>query len=534
MHINFYSIPPLISSLLVLGMRIVILVKKPAARLNRVFFFLCLVTTAWLLLYSVNYSLSRSDIIEIIFRLAYCSIALIAILFFHYVTVFLQLSWAKQWHKVNYVYATLLSVLILKTNFIVSGLNKFFWGYYPKAGICHPCFLLYFVGLLLFTLLLLIKEAKNPLNDKKKINQIKYQLLAFTIFALASFDFVPNYGIELYPFGYIPTIIFIGIIAYTVIKHQSMDIEIVIRRGLIYSLLVSIISVTYLLIIVIFERYFQSVMGYSTVIGSVVAAAVIALVVTPLKIKIQLLIDKILFKGSPDEISEQNEQLRREVAQTERFKAAAALANSVAHEIRNPLSAIKTFVDYFPDRKDDPAFLEKFKKIVPHEIERINDLAQQLLEFARPSPLQMTRVNISKILDDSLDLLTTQFKQHNIVISQSFPDHELTLNADTNKLKQVFLNLLLNAIDSMPNGGTLTVRIESAGPHIKISISDTGSGIAAKDLPHIFEPFFTTKHKGTGLGLAIVQGIIEEHGGKIFVKSEIGKGTSFIITLPCT
>ena len=224
--------------------------------------------------------------------------------------------------------------------------------------------------------------------------------------------------------------------------------------------------------------------------------------------------------------------MRKEVAQTERFKAAAALANSVAHEIRNPLSAIKTFVDYFPARKDDPAFLEKFNKIVPNEIDRINNLAQQLLEFARPSPLQMEQINIQKLLNDSLDLLNTQLKQHNITVAKSFPAQNLTTSADANKLKQVFLNLFLNAVDAMPSGGRLSVGIEPAGPWIKISISDTGSGIAAKDLLHIFEPFFTTKPKGTGLGLAIVQGIIEEHGGKIAVKSEIGKGTTFNIELP--
>ena len=443
--VNLYAIPPLLCSIFILIVGVLVLSRNFSAATNRTFFLICLSTMMWLSFYAINYNSSslNKNSIEAVYRIAYCGVAFIGIFYFHYLTTFLELKWTRGWNLVNYFFGTVVSILILKTNFVVAGLYKFFWGYYPKAGIWHPYFLVYYIFIILSSIFFLLQARAAVSNDKRRLNQIKYQLFAFSIFGIACLDFVPNYGIELYPFGYLPAAIFVGIISYTIIKYQLMDIIIVIRRGLIYSLLISIISVTYLATILLFEHYFQSIIGYSTFVGSFIAAALIAIVVTPLKIKIQFLIDKIIFKGSPIEISEENEQLRKEVAQTERFKAAATLANSVAHEIKNPLAAIQTFLEYFPNKKNDPEFLEKFNKIVPQEIKRINDLAQQLLEFAKPSPLELKDVNIHELLNDSLDLLSTQFKQHNVAVVKKFfsDDFSPVTKADANKLKQVFINL---------------------------------------------------------------------------------------------
>ena len=318
---------------------------------------------------------------------------------------------------------------------------------------------------------------------------------------------------------------------YAIFKHRMLYLSIVLKQSLVYSLLIAAASITYLIIVILFEKILQGFLGYRSIAVSIFAAFLLGILFVPLRNRIQSIIDKKFFKGSQFDILRENQQLRKEVAQTERFKAAAALANSVAHEIKNPLASVQTFLEYFLQKKDDPAFLKKFNKIVPYEIKRINNLVQQLLEFAKPAPLEIKKVRVKELLENCLDLLSGPLHQNNISVKKIFSSNPI-INADHNKLKQAFINLFLNAIEAMPNGGILGVEIFCQSDQLKIIITDTGCGITAKDLLHIFEPFYTTKPKGTGLGLAIVQGIIEEHGGKISVKSEIGKGTTFNIELP--
>jgi signal transduction histidine kinase len=247
----------------------------------------------------------------------------------------------------------------------------------------------------------------------------------------------------------------------------------------------------------------------------------VALIFTPLKNKIQNFVDRAFFKATPMEIAHQNEKL----------KAVATLARGLAHEIRNPLTTLKVYSEYVAQKKDDPEFIRQYEKIVPAEIDRINNLISDLLAFAKPSTPQMQAVNPSEIIKNLLILLEQKFKSSRITINTEL-ENNVHLQADPNQLKQVLLNLILNAIDAMPNGGKLTIQTTKDNNYYTISISDTGCGIDPKDLPHIFDPFFTKKEKGTGLGLSITQGIIERHHGKIMTKSKPGQGTEFIIQLP--
>ncbi|HXV18742.1 MAG TPA: ATP-binding protein, partial [Candidatus Omnitrophota bacterium] len=141
------------------------------------------------------------------------------------------------------------------------------------------------------------------------------------------------------------------------------------------------------------------------------------------------------------------------------------------------------------------------------------------------------RENICSILDDTLELLTSHLLKSHIELHRTYPKM-LLLFIDRNQLKQAFLNIFLNSIQAMPNGGKLYVSLEMAGTsNVIISIRDTGAGIPKEELPHIFDPFHTTKEAGTGLGLSIVHGIIEKHGGEIKVESEVGRGTTISVIL---
>ncbi len=313
-----------------------------------------------------------------------------------------------------------------------------------------------------------------------------------------------------------------------------MDINIVINRSIVYSLLITTITIVYLLFVLLVERFSQNIFRYNSIIVSILSAFIIAIIFVPFKNQIQKFIDKMIFKGTPFELASENQLLRENAVHSEKMRTIATLASGIAHEIRNPLTALKTFVEYFPKKKNDPAFIAKFESIAGTEINRIESILNDLLSFAKPSPLSLTDTDIEKTLKHALNLTANQLSKNKVEVKTDFSDDLPLIKADTNKLLQVFINLILNANDAMLSGGVLTI-ITSVQPptsSVQISITDTGCGIEPKDLAKIFDPFFSTKEKGTGLGLAIVKGIIEDHGGKIAVKSAKDNGTTFTITLP--
>jgi PAS domain S-box-containing protein len=226
-------------------------------------------------------------------------------------------------------------------------------------------------------------------------------------------------------------------------------------------------------------------------------------------------------------------QLELQVRRTDRLASLGTLAAGMAHEIKNPLVSIKTFTQLLPERFDDADFRETFTSLMSEEVKRIDSIVNQLLRFSRPAKPVLSVLSLHELLTHTLKLLQQQMRPKNIELVTSFTANPDRINADGDQFSQALINFILNAIESMKQGGTLTVtssRSPAAG--IQITIQDTGEGISAENLPHIFDPFFTTKDQGTGLGLSVAHGIILEHGGSIDVTSEPDRGTTFTITLP--
>jgi two-component system sensor histidine kinase HydH len=223
--------------------------------------------------------------------------------------------------------------------------------------------------------------------------------------------------------------------------------------------------------------------------------------------------------------------LRREVARSQRLASLGSLAAGVAHEIRNPLSSIKGFAVYFRERQEKEEE-KKIAGIMIQEVDRLNRVVSQLVELARPVSVSKKPVSLKTVVENSLELLEREAFEKKIEIKKTFSPGEFEIPADADRINQVLLNLYLNAIESMENGGSLTVELYGRDEGTFIRVSDTGAGINEKDLPHIFDPYFTTKTAGTGLGLAIVHNIVEAHDGKITVESRLGKGTTFEVFLP--
>jgi two-component system sensor histidine kinase HydH len=226
-------------------------------------------------------------------------------------------------------------------------------------------------------------------------------------------------------------------------------------------------------------------------------------------------------------------RLRQEIDRSHRLASLGRLAAGIAHEIRNPLSSIKGFATYFRERYHDIPEDRKTADIMIQEVERLNRVIGQLLEFARPMNIRLRSTSLQTFIRRSLKMIENQAREKNITISLDISPDDDNVMIDHDRMSQVLLNLYLNALEAMDGGGTLSIALtrEDSGQAV-IVISDTGKGIEKKDLGKIFDPYFTTKPSGTGLGLAIVHRIVEAHHGEVTVESEHGIGTTISVVLP--
>ena len=227
-------------------------------------------------------------------------------------------------------------------------------------------------------------------------------------------------------------------------------------------------------------------------------------------------------------------RLQEEVRRQEKLSALGGLAAGVAHEIRNPLSAIKGLATFFAGEFKDGSEAQEAAGVMIQEVDRLNRAITELLEFARPTDLKPHSADLAPLLDRSLKLIQQDAVTKNIRIELNISDEVCAASIDPDRLTQCLLNLYLNAIEAMNEGGALAVHCSPDGSEdCRITVSDTGRGIVPEDLSKIFDPYFTTKKTGTGLGLAIVHKIIEAHQGDIKVESILGQGSTFTIRLPC-
>ena len=225
--------------------------------------------------------------------------------------------------------------------------------------------------------------------------------------------------------------------------------------------------------------------------------------------------------------------LRKEKDRNQRLATVGSLAAGIAHEIRNPLSSIKGFATYFKERYKEQKDDGEIADILIAEVERVNRVITQLLDFSRPVIMDRHNIPAKKIIEQSLKKMESQIADRAIHIQKNLEDEEAVIWFDADKMEQVLLNLYMNALDAMPGGGTLTVSLAvQKDGMVQITVADTGCGISPNDLLRIYDPYFTTKSTGTGIGLAIVHRIIEFHNGRIKVESEEGQGTTVTLLLP--
>ena len=226
-------------------------------------------------------------------------------------------------------------------------------------------------------------------------------------------------------------------------------------------------------------------------------------------------------------------QLHEATARKEKLVALGHLAAGVAHEIRNPLSSIKGLAKYFAERTPADGEAHQLAQVMAKEADRLNRVVSELLELVRPAHLTYQSVDLNDVITHSLQLISQDAASRAITLAFTAQPALCRIQADPDRLKQVLLNLYLNAVHAIGRDGVITVAVRECGDgRVKVSVADSGKGMTGEQLQAIFTPYFTTKADGTGLGLAVVQNIVEQHGGTIHAESAPGEGALFTLYLP--
>lgn len=235
------------------------------------------------------------------------------------------------------------------------------------------------------------------------------------------------------------------------------------------------------------------------------------------------------------QVVEQLQETRHDAIRSERLAAVGQLAAGLAHELRNPLTSMKLLVQNATQRYQECPLTEKQLQVIQEEIGRMEHTIQGLLDFSRTSHLNRIRHDLRETVHRGVNLVEGRAKQQGVKVREAFPQQPVMVDGDPEQLHQVFVNLLINGLDSMSNGGVLQVSIQNSAEKpdfCRISFCDSGTGIPQLVLDRIFEPFVTTKERGTGLGLAISRSIIKEHNGDLNAANRQNGGAAFMVDLP--
>ncbi len=707
------SLPVIISAVGNLGLGFFVHTRNKKNELYRAFCFLCLVLTVWninilglIIAPNEYFAWYWAKIFAVGLVLIPPAVLRLIVIFTEY-----RGKFERRMLYTSYGFALVFGLLNLSGLFV----GEFFVvsnQYFPRAGLIFQLFILNFVLFVGYALLLVLRKYRETTAGTKR-NQVAYFLVAssFTVL-VGSTNFLPSFGIRIYPIGNTATIVFTSIVAYAIVKHRLMDIEVAIKKSVVYASLTASITAIYAIIVGVFHGVFGIArFAQGSLLVNALAAMIIALSFQPLRNRIQKTVDRLFFKDKYDyhktlkdfsgaitsilsldrllkmivnkvtevmhigkgcimlwdehtekfrikmgkglrkeifnkmyfmksdypiewlerkkkifnreeteiflrrnESSQKDSERQKEVKETmdklkevgailciplvmkdrlvgifsldnkmsgdkfttedlellstvanqasiaienarlyeemreleknlhraDKLTALGTLASSIAHEIRNPLVSIKTFTQLAPRKFNSQDFLDKFQTIVPEELQRMESILNQLLNFSRPSQAEFYPVSVQQIIDSILSLMNTELSRSNIEVVKLYDKHLPQIMGDGEQLKQVFMNIVLNAIQSMPEGGALKIitglEQGAAGrdtiAFVSIEFADTGCGIPEENLEDLFNPFFTTKSGGSGLGLSISHRIIKEHNGHINVKSREGEGTTFTVKLP--
>ncbi len=681
---NIYAIPNIAGSICLIILGVFAYLKNPRSRVNKSFALMCLSGFVWLFLYALAY-LSRTQQMAYIFlKIGYVGVIFIPATAYHFMVTFLNIK-DKRALTTSYFFVALFTIFHIFTPFFMNGTYKYFWGYYPKVSFLHPLYLIYLVIIVLRGIgLLFWSLQKNSGFDVSKRNQIKYVIAAMFLLCFATEDFIQNYGVQIYPFGFIFILGFCGIVAYAIISHQLLDIAVVVKKTVVFAGLFTFVYMVFAAMAYIGQDMLRNMIGVNYWIAIVPSVLIMIVALKPLESALVNVTDKYLFqkkydykellktftmgvlsvldinelleiavinlkeimkidssaiylferKGrgikthrcagfsvkakdivipenvisafksgkayisidggkdipagasgafvadSPELIiplvlrdrlvailtlgkkksdeaytkddldillpiaktmaiaisnAELFEELRRiqaEAAQKEKMAMIGTLAAGMAHEIRNPIMTIRTFADYLPEKYTDENFVKTFNRIIPTEIEKIDNIAYSLLEFSGVEERVTDEdVDLRDVMRIVISVLEPQYKFSGIKISLA-DKYSGTIAARANKreIQGSFFNIIKYAMSETPKGGEVSVEMSREDDKsIWVSVKAKNITVAEHVIKDVFEPMsrLYKEKRGFGFNLFIAKQLLERNGGVLTIRSDREMGSEF-------
>ncbi len=538
---QYHLIGLALTSTSLVGFGIFLLLKNPERPLNRSMSLYCFSVAWWSGWEFFALQMPTRELAFLLMRIEYFGVAYIPTLFCTTASYLLNQS-ARTRKKVLiplYVMSTLTlipAVFFPTKQFLwVSSGPVFYLPIWGQAGMYYWMFMVFFFSAILTAHFLMIPPWLKASGTEKT------RLTLFIFGSILAYmggcpEFAMNYGVRigwLNPFGLYAFPIYIGILTYAVVQHQFFDIHIVIRKSVVYSLLVTLLTAGYFGIVYFIEHAFQSTLGYHSIWISLAAFALMTLSFQSLKTIIQNAVDHLVFGVSQEELAKRMERLEAQAMQAEKFKAVSTLAAGMAHEIKNPLTILKTYNEFLPKKHADKQFIAEMHEALAAETSRMQQIIQDLLEFSKPKLSKQRPVHLEEIIHSTTNLFSAEFIKRKINCQTNCSLNGAAIQADPDQIRQILINLVQNALDAMPEGGSLSVSAETTPDnHVELKITDTGCGIPKELLPKIFDPFVTGKETGNGLGLTMVYSIVQAHRGTIQADSAPGQGTTFTLRFP--
>lgn len=415
-------------------------------------------------------------------------------------------------------------VVIFSTGISLLGIISLFtpisgWKYYHLTIIAYTCIVI----LSCYIALLSHVKKMPPSTEKKRLSYLVFACLLAVV--ISSVDLFSYMGFNLPKISGLILSALLYLILLIIAYPQLKKLHDFFARALIIFISTLAGTIIFYFVALFFS---DSAPSFTSIL---MTSFLIVISLTPTKMILKNFFS-FFYPDSRDvftSLYEFDEKLEREKA-----LMLAEMAPVFAHEIRNPLGSIKGAAQYLKSEASNEEQQKLFDVII-EEVNRLNAVVSQFLDYARPYSLKLKSQNINIIIQKAISVIAANQLTENITIVREFSEDIHEVEIDEQQITQVILNIALNAIESMPQGGRLTFRTSkietNTGEALSITIRDTGSGISQKEIKNIFKPFFTTKERGAGLGLAICQRIIKEHGGKIAVKSIPSKGSVFFIRL---
>lgn len=513
------------------------MLNNPKDKASRFWSILCLGVALWAFFASISFTTSDSALSLLFNRIANVVVGFIPVLFIGFTSSLSKKSPSKNLvYQFAWIIPVLCLIFIQHPIFIPSVEPKAGLSNYPNAGFLFHLFALNFSFCVVYGEWLLWKHLqKGDVSESQKMSGMLILGGTSIGFLLGGTAFLTVYNVPIAPYPSCLVWLFALFGTIAIARYNLFGIQMS-PKEIPYFLVVTTSTILYLSASFLFAQFINQILKFDHPLHQFVTFLLCGLLLRPLQSAFEHTISYLLFKSTAKQLRALNHNLFERIEKDRRLSETSLLAAGMAHEIKNPLTTLKTFAEYLPDRYNDPDFIQRCSRIIQEETDRINNIVLQILEFASPSAIEPTNVDLHNLVEETLSMLSINLVGRSINAVNDVPK-DLSICLDRKRFRQVLVNLFLNAIDACKNGGSIIIRSASSRRGFKngveISITDTGIGMSEEELTHLYDPFYShNKENGTGLGMNIVKRIIDDHRGDIRVESKPNEGTTFTIFIP--